>query len=563
MIRKSKIVIILMVMLLIIAISSVVHGKTLPKERQIRTLEYVSMPAGEDLPEYRGAVLYANELRELGLDVIHHAMPYSTEMNYIWAKRDSWDLTSWWFGARPERSDPDELIYNSFISTNTEKGYNFEGYENPEMDRLLNLQRLAFDPEKRQEYVYKIQELIAEDVPLVFMVHRSENFAYNKKLWDPNSIVHQDGIGIRNYWTITNMKPLTEMKDVIANYSESIRTINPFNISGIADVWNTELIFDRLLRIGPDGLPKPAAAREVKWLDNVTLEVTLRSGMKFHDGKPVTTEDVVFTFDACKSGEAPRYEPFATLVKSIEVSSKDKMIFHLKNPNAAFLITSLAKINIVPKHIWGPIIEELKKKSEDVTMYQREIPIGSGPFRFVSWKKGEEVVLEAVKDHYNAPKIDRLIWRNVQMPEVQLGQLKNWELNFLTDYRGDPSILKKVVEDNDDYLTWENCITIGIRFVAFNLRRPPFNDKAFRKALAYAAPRKKICDVVEFGFTTAADSIVSKELKYWHNPKLPQYEYNIEKARQVLASAGYEWNEKGRLCYPEGKKETLNPAWGP
>jgi len=554
------------VTLLIIVVSSgqsLLWGKALPKERQIRTLELYCMPAGEDIEEYRAAVLYANELRKLGLDVKEHPMPYAVGGDYIWRERSRWDMTAWYMTARPERSDPDELLYNGLISTTVKGGYNFYGYINPEMDRLLNAQRAEIDIEKRRELIYKIQEMVADDVPVTFTVHRSENFMYNKKIWDPNSIVDQAGIGLRNYWTFVNAKPLTKTKNMIADYAEEERAINPFYISGVVDLWFVGLIFDRLMRIGPDGLPKPAAAKEVKWLDDVTLQVILREGMKFHDGKPVTAEDVKFTFKAIKSGEAPEYEPFAASIESIEVLSKDKLIFHLKAPNVAFLITSLAKISIAPKHIWEPIIEDLKKKpTEDATMIQRKVPIGSGPFRFVSWRRGEEIVLEAVKDHYNAPKIDRLIFRKVSIPEVELGQLVKGEINFLSDYRGDPSALKKAAEANDS-LVWKNCITLGARFFVFNLRRPPYNDKAFRKALAYVVPRKKIRDVVEHGFTTIADSFVSKALEYWHNPKLPQYEYNIEKAKEILANAGYEWDKKGRLYYPEGKKETLKPAWGP
>ena len=139
----------------------------------------------------------------------------------------------------------------------------------------------------------------------------------------------------------------------------------------MADMWVSELIFDRLVRIGPDGLPKPSAAKEVKWLDNVTLEVTLRYGMKFHDGKPVTAEDVLFTFESIMSGEAPAFTPFVASVQSVEALSANKLIFHLKRPNAAFLVTSLGEIRIAPKHIWEPIIEDLRKKEKvDATMVQ-------------------------------------------------------------------------------------------------------------------------------------------------------------------------------------------------
>jgi len=534
-----------------------------PANRQIRTLELTCLPPGEDLKENRASILYAKALEDLGLDVVVHPMPYSVEGDYIWRERDRWDFTAWYMTARPERTDPDELLYNGFISTSIEGGYNFVSYVNPTIDELLNAQRVETDTEKRREIIWEIQEIIAKDEPIIFTVALSEGFAFSKDVFAPESIVDLPGIGIRNYWAFVNAKPIGSQKTMLANYCEEIRAINPFYISGVGDILIDSLVFDRLMRVGPEGLPVPSAAKSVNWLDAVTLEVVLRDNMAFHDKVPVSATDVKFSYETVMSGEAPEYEPFTQSIKSIEVISDKELIFHLKQPNAAFLVTTLCKLFIAPEHIWGPLIEEVRTNpAEDATMMQRDHPIGSGPFKFVAWHRGEEVVLEAVASHYNKPNIERFVYRHVGIPEVALGQLVSGELNFLSDYRGDPTVLAQTVAKNAS-LVLQNSITLGTRFFALNLRRQPFDDPAFRRAIAYAVPYDQIVETVEQGFTIRSDSYVNPSLEYWHNPNLPQYNYDLDKARQILEDAGYEWDDQGRLCYPAGKAEMLKPAWGP
>src|SRR3989449_4477786 len=83
-------------------------------------------------------------------------------------------------------------------------------------------------------------------------------------------------------------------------------------------------------------------------------------------------------------------------------------------------------------HIWEPVLADLAKKPENAESYQEEVPIGSGPFKFVQMKKSEEVVLEANPDHFAAPKMRRWVLRIVPNSEALLGGLRNGELNFLS-----------------------------------------------------------------------------------------------------------------------------------
>ncbi|MEM7723264.1 MAG: ABC transporter substrate-binding protein [Pseudomonadota bacterium] len=521
----------------------------------IRTINLVTRPQAAQPAEFQFTQLIAQEWRKLGLDVNVEVMPWEQMIQAIWFSRDEWDTTAWQMVGRPERSDPDEIVYNLFHSTTAEQGFNFIGYNNPEYDALVEQQRVTLDPEERREIVRAAQALLAEDQPNMMLAHPQSTYAFNTSVWNPDTVVDQSGIGIRNTWSYIQMEPMGDQTDIILNSSDNVTAINPLYISGGTDSWITELVWDRLMRIGPDGLPQLWAAESYEWIDDTTITVTLRDDMMWHDGMPVTPEDVVFSFEAAGSGEAPMYSPFVSGIADMSIDGMD-ITFALSQPSAPFLTASLAKINIIPKHIWEPVIEEQLTLETNAESFQEDVPIGSGPYRFSSWTLNEEVVLEANTDHWAAPGAERWILRIVPNVEAALGMLRSGEINFLSDFPGDPSVVVAAAEE-DPNLTAVSTVDIGFRYVAFNHRRPPFNDPAFRRALSAAVDRRLIVGAAFRGFAVPSNSVVSPALDYWHNEATVEgMEAGIELAQEMLAEAGYEVID-GRLHYPEGVTETL------
>ena len=542
------------VVVLTLTAGAVAVGQT--QDRRVRELILLTRPQAVDPQEFEMARLLAPEFEKLGLKVTVRVMPWEQLADYIWYSRDKWDMTMWQMVGRAERSDPDEFTFNLFHASTAEKGYNFVGYVNSTYNGIAEAQRIKTDLKVRRQLIFEAQKIIARDVPYVFLVFPQSSYAYNNTVWDPKSVVEQKGIGLKNFWTFDAATPRGTQKDFVLNTADPVQAINPLFISGSTDSWITELIWDRLLRVGPDGLPRPWAAEKVEWVDSVTLDVTLRRGMKFHDGHPVTADDVIFSFTAPMGDEVPMYKPFVRVIDKIEKRSETVIRFTLKDPYAPFLTSSLAKVNIIPKHIWEPVLADLAKKPENAESYQEQVPVGSGPYKFVQWKKAEEVVLEANPDHFAAPKARRWVLRIIPNVEAALGGLRNGELNFLSVYGGDPQILDQLAKQTPS-ITVVSTMDIGMRFLAFNLRRPPFDDLAVRQALNMAANKKAIRSVVYKGYATIADSYVSPALQFWYNPEVPKWDYNIKAARGVLAKAGYEWDADGRLLYPKGKVETL------
>jgi len=522
----------------------------------IRSIELLSRPQAAAPQEFQSAQLIAQAWRELGLDVTVNAMPWEQLADVVWYERDVWDVTAWQMVGRPERGDPDEIVFNLFHSSTAESGYNFIGYNNPAYDAVAEAQRVETDPNARQAIVAEAQQIINADQPYMFLVHPQVAYAFRSDIWSPDSIVEQNGIGIKNFWSFIGAQPTSDQRDMILNSADVVQAINPFYISGAVDSWITELIWDRLLRVGPDGLPQPWAAESYTWVDDTTIDVTLRAGMMWHDGEPVTVEDVIFSFEAPMSGEVPMYAPFVSGIESVEALDDSTVRFSLKQPSAAFLVTSLAKVNLVPEHIWGPIIADLVDDPDNAESYQEDMPIGSGPLSFVRWRASEEVVLEANADHFSAPSYDRWILRIVPNSEAALGMLRRGELNFLSAYAGDPQIL--VDTSQTEPIDVVASTDIGFRFVGFNNRRAPFDDAAFRRALSLAVNRNLIAQAAYRGFAVPSNSPVSPALPFWHEESVMNFETGIDLAKSILEEAGYTTDSAGRLQYPDGVSETLD-----
>ncbi|MBZ0298381.1 MAG: twin-arginine translocation pathway signal protein [Anaerolineae bacterium] len=520
----------------------------------------LSNTQAEDPIEFETTRLLVENMRQLGLQVEHKAVPWAQYSDTVWFNRletpeaeggTGWQMTAWRMVARPERMDPDEFVFNLFHSSTAESGYNFVGYINPAYDALAEAQRGETNQDARREEIFQAQELIANDVPYIYVAHPSLPQLVRTDIWDPESIVDAQGIGIQNFWTWTGMTPLGDQKTIITNTGDDLISINPLYIAGDAPSRITELVWDRLMRIGADGLAQPWAAESVEWEDETNVIIKLRSGMMWHDGEPVTVDDVKFSFEVPNSGESPMYAPFTRRITNIEILDDSTLRFTLNEPWVAFEVASLAKVNLIPKHIWEPLITDLMTKednAEGLTIDQAPA-IGSGPFKFVDWKEGETAILEANKEHFSPPKADGWVIKILPNQESALGQIQTGELNFLREWEGDSQVLQEVA-DADPNITLYASPDLGFRFFAFNLRFPPFDNVALRQAVAHVMPKDSIVKNIFKGFAVPADSYVSKAIDYWHDPNLPQYNFSIDEGRQVLTDAGFTWDAEGMLHYP-------------
>jgi peptide/nickel transport system substrate-binding protein len=287
----------------------------------VRKIVLISDTQGAVPQAFQAANLIAQVWRQLGLDVEVRPMARQAQTDLVWFNRDKWDTTMWRMVGRPERSDPDEMTFNLFHSSTAPRGFNFIGYNSPEYDKIAEQQRQTVDPQARKALIKQAQEIVNRDQPYAFMIHPNTLQAFNQNVFDPASIVVQKGVGIRNFWTFIGAAPKGQQKTMVINSGTALQAIHPLYIAGAADSWMNELVWERLVRIGPDGLPRPWAAESFKFADDKTVDVTIRKDMKFHDGRPVTVDDVIFSYEApMNTDKSPMFKPFVTDIDKVEVA---------------------------------------------------------------------------------------------------------------------------------------------------------------------------------------------------------------------------------------------------
>jgi peptide/nickel transport system substrate-binding protein len=341
----------------------------------------------------------------------------------------------------------------------------------------------------------------------------------------------------------------------VLNCNNEIDYINPVRMDAIGS-WVTDLLWDKLARVDATGEPKPWAAESFTWKDDLHMEVVVRDGMKFHDGTPVTMEDVLYSYDLpSHKDKTPQFYPFVNNIAKVEQTGPRTLLMTLKTPQASFPTTTLTKINIIPKHVWAPIADGMAGKPDMVENFNEEKHVGSGPFRFVHWHNSEEVVLERNPSHWAAPKMERWVLRIVPNQEATLGMMKTGELNFLALFTGDPRVLAALPQQAP-HVSVVTVTDLGFQFLAMNLRRPPFDDAAFRRALSAAISRKVMAAAAYNGFGVPAGSCVSTALPFWHSKDALVDGGDMAKAAEMLQQAGYVLSG-GALHYPAGRKETL------
>ncbi len=529
-------------------------GNAQPAGDKVRPLVLYAQTQSADPQAWQASQLIAQEWRKLGFDVEVRGLARQALTERVWTNRQSWDVAMWRFIGRPDRTDPDDFIYNLFHSSTRERGFNFVGYVNPEYDRVVEAQRREVDRAKRQALIHQAQSIVATDQPYAFLVFPKRTEAFNKAAFDPSTITVLPGVGIRNVWSFTEARPLTSDRTMRVSAGETMTAIHPLFISGAVDTWVIELLYDRLMTIGKNGLPETWAAERVVQIDPTTIEVVIRPGMTWHDGGPVTIEDVIFSFEAVGKGmKVPMYRPFVSDISRLERVDARTVRIILKQPNAAFFTATLARVNLIPKHVWEPLFNDIESKPETIEQVRVETPIGSGPFKFVRWRRSEEVVLDAHRGHFAEPKIDRWILREVPNPEAAIAMLRNGEVNVLPEYKGDPDVLEAAAKQAGN-LEVVSSLSIGFEFVAFNLRRPPFDNPALRRALSSVINRSLMVNAAWSGYADVAASTVSSVLTYWNNPSARNPSASATEARTALAEAGFVLVE-GKLHHPPGTKD--------
>jgi len=342
-------------------------------------------------------------------------------------------------------------------------------------------------------------------------------------------------------------------------------SLNPMNILTVTEWWHALLVYDRLAIFDANMTVKPWLA--YNWTvspDGLNWTIHLVDNATWHDGMPFTAEDVKFTYDYIREKYATMYECALWIheledIESVETPDNYTVVIHLVKPAAYFETVTLPHVPILPKHIWEGIWDPGAFVNRPP-----QGPIGNGPFKLVEFKPVEYARFVANENYWRGrPYIDGILVKyDLKYYLTAEGEFMELEKGGL-DIVGD--ILPDFIESAEDSAEpLETLVSPGISFlyICANQRRYPFNLKWFRQAMSHAIDRQRIVDLVFMGNGSFSYSEIPPVYKFWHNPNVTEYEYNLAKARELLDAHGFiDRDGDGIRETPDGKKlsfELLN-----
>jgi peptide/nickel transport system substrate-binding protein len=488
------------------------------------------------------ARVIATAFQSIGWDVTANPIDYNQNVQKVVMEHD-YDMWLVKLSGASLRIDPNVFIYKKHYSGEYKKGgYNWEGLQNDEIDRLALAQQREMDVAKRREIVWQAQELIKQAQSMSVLAYVQMTNAYRSDRL--KNLTPMMGEGIGSFWTDISMEVIQGDGYVRTGATEPLKNLNPVAAKDHLEFLELRMIYDRLFRISPEGKAEPWAAESYTVVDPTTIDLTLRQGMQFHDGVEVTADDVKFTMDYHTQWKAPFFNDSLQNLESVDTTGKYSVRIKLKEPYAPFIPNLLGAVFIIPKHIWQDIPD--KVGVSDPLNYANEKPIGSGPFKFDYWDRGRELKVTAVKDHFSAPKcagIIRIVYgsHDAMAAAIEKGECDRTRYllkpSLLLDLQKVPNVVAKGYPDHGYYT------------LSYHTRRPPLDDPAFRRALDYLIPRELMIEAIFSGFGEPGGSVIAPANKFWHNPNVKPNPEDINQAKKILQDAGYWWDNQGKLHY--------------
>ncbi|MFQ5586075.1 MAG: peptide-binding protein [Thermodesulfobacteriota bacterium] len=277
--------------------------------------------------------------------------------------------------------------------------------------------------------------------------------------------------------------------------------------------------------------------------DGLTITFHLREGVRWSDGVEFTADDVLFGYRTIIDEKTPTaYAEDFRQISRAEVLDRYTFRVTYKKPFAPALST-WGNLTVLPKHLL---------EGKDITKSELgRHPVGMGPFKFVRWVPGQEVVLESNHDYFEGrPYIDRYVYRIIPDPATMFLELKTGgvDLMGLTPMQYTRQTVSPLFRK--EFRKYRYPVP-SYTYLGFNLKRPLFADKRVRQALAYGIDKQEIVDGVLLGLGSPATGPYVPET--WpYNPNVKKYEYDKERALSLLREAGWEDNDGDGLLDKDG-----------
>ncbi len=334
-------------------------------------------------------------------------------------------------------------------------------------------------------------------------------------------------------------------------------SLDPHAVTAVNDFRINVNLYDGLVRYDDDSLEvEPALATDWEISDDgLTYTFELRDDVEFHDGAPFDAEAVQFNFERmldedhpyADTGPFPLADQFFGQVDQVEVLDDYTVEFTLSEPFAPFL-SNLA-------YPTGLLIspQAVEEHGEDVGRN----PAGTGPYTFVEWLGNERVTLEQNADYWDgAPGVPGLVFRPVEESQTRVTELLAGNADMIVEVPPDDVA---ALRDDPDVEVQEQAGP-HVWFLILNLAEEPFDDVLMRQAINHAIDRESLVNDVLQGTATVADGPIAEAFGAAYNPDLEPYEYDPDRARELMEEAGYGDGVDVTFYVTEGGSGMLEPV---
>lgn len=283
-------------------------------------------------------------------------------------------------------------------------------------------------------------------------------------------------------------------------------------------------IFEGLVKPDENGNLVPAVASDYEISeDGLKYTFILREGVKFHNGELVTVDDIEYSIKRC-AGLLDETDPTVRSISALSIISEVNIV----DESTVEIILSEPNTELIGYMTFAIIPEDYDK--------QDTAPVGTGPFKFVSYKSFESFVMEANEDYYisGVPYLDQVTFKISSDTNAALLELLAGSIDIF------PYLTESQAAQLSELYNIEVGSTNVVQALFLNNKVAPFDDVRVRQALCYAIDRQQILDMVSGGHGTIIGSnMIPNFKKYFASELVDAYSYNIEKAKELLADAGY------------------------
>jgi len=334
----------------------------------------------------------------------------------------------------------------------------------------------------------------------------------------------------------------SKKNNLIIALPENIQSLDPQNTNSLNSMRVIANINETLVKLAENGELVPGLAE--KWevsSDGLEYIFYIKKGIKFHNGEELKADDVVFTFERAMAS------PFAGAVfgsvKSVEKIDEYAVKVTLKYQYVPFLAALTAPVSsIVNKNA----VETAKEE------YGRN-PVGTGAYKFVAWVSGDKVDLEAFGEyHVGAVPIKNVTFKIIQDSTTAVIALQSGQIDAMINI---PSIEIKNIK-KDSKLTLYETPSALYEYVGMNTQKAPFDNVKVRQAIAYALDKEGIVFAVAEGAGIVANNQLIDSI-FGYTAEVKPYPYNVEKAKALLAEAGYQNGFKVEITTIDGHRKNI------